>query len=352
MRLSDFDFSLPQDRIALRPVYPRDAAKLLHVGAAGDLSDRKIRDLPMLLRAGDVLVVNQSRVIPAALTAVRAARQPGGADIRIHINLVERCGDDIWHVYAKPGRRLVVGDVLRLSDDTTLQVRGKHGDGRVTVQFSVSGAALDEVLDRIGQMPLPPYIADRRPADLQDRVDYQTLYAADAGSVAAPTAGLHFTPELLQSIDAMGVERLAVTLHVGAGTFLPVKTVDIATHVMHSEWGCVTPEVADAIARAQREGRRVIAVGTTAARILEAAAQQTGNIRAFSGNTAIFITPGFDFKVVDVLMTNFHLPQSTLFMLVCAMAGIPAMQAAYAHAIAHDYRFYSYGDACFIERAQ
>jgi S-adenosylmethionine:tRNA ribosyltransferase-isomerase len=351
MLLSDFDFALPEDRIALRPVTPREAAKLLHVGPEGVLQDCHIADLPTLLRPGDVLVVNQSRVIPAALAAVRPARQPGGVDVAVHLNLVERLDDARWRAFAKPGRRLIVGDVLLVQGDITAEITDKAEDGRITLRFSVTGAVLDEALQRVGQMPLPPYIADRRPADAQDRVDYQTIYAADTGSVAAPTAGLHFTPELLAQLDAMGVTRLAVTLHVGAGTFLPVKVDDIATHQMHSEWGCVSADVAAAIRRAKAEGRRVVAVGTTAARILESAAQETGEIQAFSGDTAIFITPGFDFKVVDVLMTNFHLPKSTLFMLVSAFAGLDVMQRAYAHAIAARYRFYSYGDACLLERA-
>lgn len=351
MRLSDFDFILPEDRIALRPAMPREAAKLLCVDAAGGLQDRTIADLPNLLRAGDVLVVNQSRVIPAALAAVRPARDSRGSDVQVHLNLVERCGAACWAAFAKPGRRLAVGDVLVLADGTRVEITGKQPDGRIVLHFPVAGNALDDLLDRIGQMPLPPYIAERRAADAQDRIDYQTAYAVEAGSVAAPTAGLHFTPDLLARLDALGVERLAVTLHVGAGTFLPVKVDDIASHQMHSEWGCVSADAAAAIRRAKADGRRVIAVGTTAARILESAAQATGEIQAFSGDTAIFITPGFDFKVVDMLMTNFHLPKSTLFMLVSAFAGLDVMQRAYAHAIAARYRFYSYGDACLLERA-
>lgn len=350
MRVEDFDFHLPEDLIALRPASPRDAARLLHVDAAGGLRDRIVRDLPALLRAGDVLVVNHSRVIPAALKAIRRARSADTVDVAVHINLIGRQSPNSWQAFAKPGRRLAVGDDLIVADDLTATLTAKYDDGRVDLVFDQVGEELDMALERYGLMPLPPYIADRRAADAQDHADYQTAYAGPAGSVAAPTAGLHFTPELLARIDAMGVERLAVTLHVGAGTFLPVKVKNIADHKMHSEWGEVSADAASRIARARAEGRRVIAVGTTSARLLESAARETGIIAPFYDTTDIFITPGFEFKVVDVLMTNFHLPKSTLFMLVSAFAGLDVMQRAYAHAIERGYRFYSYGDGCWVEK--
>ncbi|MGE0533259.1 MAG: tRNA preQ1(34) S-adenosylmethionine ribosyltransferase-isomerase QueA [Hyphomonadaceae bacterium] len=349
MRVDLFDFSLPEVLIALKPARPRDSARLLHVPSKGPLADKRVSDAPELLRAGDLLVFNDTRVIPAALKAVRPGRDPKGPVVRVSLNLIERLGADRWRALAKPGKRLQIGDGLFFDEGLFASIEAKGDDGDIVLRFDRSGAALDDAIRTIGAPPLPPYIAGKRAPDAEDAADYQTMFANAEGAVAAPTAGLHFTPDLLARLDAAGVERTTLTLHVGAGTFLPVKAADTTRHVMHAEWRSIPEPAANAINRAKREGRRVIAVGTTALRSLESAAGEDGKVAALSGDTDIFITPGYRFKVVDALWTNFHLPRSTLFMLVSAFAGLDRMKAAYAHAIASGYRFYSYGDACLIE---
>ncbi|KAA5805005.1 tRNA preQ1(34) S-adenosylmethionine ribosyltransferase-isomerase QueA [Alkalicaulis satelles] len=354
MKLSDFDFHLPEDRIALRPARPRDSARLLHVRPGGALEDRGVLDLPDLLQPGDLMVFNDTRVLPAALTASRPAREHGGGGpARIEINLHHREGDDVWRAFVRPAKRLRTGDRLDFEGGFSAGVTHKGAGGEVSLKFDRSGAALDAVIEAAGAPPLPPYIASKRAADAADRSDYQTLYAAPdkTGSVAAPTAGLHFTERLFAALDTRGVRRTHVTLHVGAGTFLPVKTEDVAEHRMHGEWFEVSEEAAAAINAAKTDGARIIAVGTTALRTLESAAGPDGAVQAGSRETDIFITPGYRFRVVDGLMTNFHLPKSTLFMLVSALAGLDVMQIAYAHAIAQGYRFFSYGDSSLIWRA-
>ncbi len=350
MRVDLFDFDLPPERIALHPARPRDSARLLHVPAEGAFADRFVRDLPALLREGDLLVINDTRVIAAALAGVRPGRGDG-PDIAVEINLHKREGPDRWRAFARPGKRLRVGDDIRFGDDLGATVIAKSDAGDITLAFDRPGAALDAAIAAVGAMPLPPYILALRERETIDDEDYQTLFAARAGAVAAPTAGLHFTPDLLSRLDAIGVERATVTLHVGAGTFLPVKTDDTGDHVMHAEWREIGAAAAAAINRARREGRRVVAIGTTALRSVESAADAEGVVSAIAGDTNIFITPGYRFRVIDALWTNFHLPRSTLFMLVSAFAGLERMQAAYAHAIATGYRFYSYGDACLLEKA-
>jgi len=339
MRTDLFDFELPPERIAARPVSPRDAARMLHVTREG-WADRGVADLASLLRPGDVMVFNDTKVIPARLLGRRGV-------VAVELLLHRRIDAATWDVFAKPGKRLRPGQVMEFDGGLSAEVQSKSDDGLVRVTFNHGGAELLQKLHDVGHMPLPPYI--RRADDAKDRADYQTVYAAHDGSVAAPTAGLHFTPELLAAIDATGAKRLQVTLHVGAGTFLPVKVEDTEQHKMHAEWGEVTAEVADTLNTAKQNGGRIIAVGTTSLRLLESAAA-SGAIAPFSGETAIFITPGYRFKAVDVLMTNFHLPKSTLFMLVGAFVGLERMKSAYAHAIKSGYRFYSYGDASWLER--
>jgi len=357
MRLADFDFELPEARIALRPVSPRDAARLLVVGADGGLSDRHVRDLPGLLAPGDALVFNDTRVIPARL---RGLRHRGEAVTAVEATLHKRLSPSRWSAFAKPGRRLAVGDRIvfgEAADRACLlaaleaSVAEKDEGGEVTLAFDLAGPDLDFAIAASGATPLPPYIASRRAEDEQDLVDYQTIYAREDGSVAAPTAGLHFTPELMAALEARGVSRHFVTLHVGAGTFLPVKTEDVAEHRMHAEAGEVSAETAQALNAARVRGGRIVAVGTTALRLLESAADAAGVIQPFCGETAIFITPGYRFRTAAGLVTNFHLPRSTLFMLVSAFSGLEAMRAAYAHAIDAGYRFYSYGDASLLWRA-
>jgi S-adenosylmethionine:tRNA ribosyltransferase-isomerase len=346
VRVSEFDFSLPDDLIALRPVSPRDSARLLivHEGATA-FEEARVRDLPSLLTAGDLCVFNDTKVIPAQLFGVRPARG-ASAEAAIEVTLHKRQGADRWAAFAKPGRKLQVGDVVRFGAALAGTVEAKNDGGEVVLRFDRAGADLDRAIAEVGVTPLPPYIAGRRPADERDEADYQTIFAAREGAVAAPTAGLHFTPDLLAGLDARGVRRAGVTLHVGAGTFLPVKADDTGDHVMHAEWGEVSGATADAINAAARVG----CIGTTSLRIVESAAGDDGQVRAFAGDTRIFITPGYRFKAVDVLLTNFHLPRSTLFMLVSAFCGIETMRAAYAHAIAARFRFYSYGDACLLIR--
>lgn len=352
MRVDLFDFELPEELIALRPARPRDSARLLLVPAEGGFEERVVREAPGLFRPGDLLVFNDTRVIPAALTAVRPARDAQAPDVNVSLNLIERTGADRWRALAKPGKRLKLGDTLVFADALKAMIEAKDEDGGVELCFDRAGAALDEAVARIGAPPLPPYIAAKRAPDAEDKRDYQTVFAATDGAVAAPTAGLHFTDELLAALTEAGVESARVTLHVGAGTFLPVKAEDTEAHMMHSEWREISLATADAINRAKAENRRVIAIGTTALRSLESVADESGRVSAISGGTDIFITPGYRFRVVDGLWTNFHLPKSTLFMLVSAFAGLERMHAAYAHAIASGYRFYSYGDASLLWRAQ
>lgn len=349
MKLSDFDFDLPQERIATAPAQPRDRAKLLDM--SGDaIVDRHVGDLPGLLRAGDLLIVNNTSVIPARLVGKR-----GEAKVSVTLHKYE--GDAIWRVFAKPAKKCRPDDIIMFAPDFAAQVRGRGASGDVELAFidPASGDALDEArlnagLDRYGSMPLPPYIARPDGALDADRDDYQTMFASQRGAVAAPTAGLHFTDGLISALEAKGVEIAAVTLHVGAGTFLPVKVENIAAHKMHSEWGAIPADVAAKIIATKQAGGRIVAVGTTSLRILEASFAALGHIGAFAGETDIFITPGFKFNVVDMLMTNFHLPKSTLLMLVSAFAGHAPIMKAYAHAIASDYRFFSYGDACLLSR--
>jgi S-adenosylmethionine:tRNA ribosyltransferase-isomerase len=341
MRTEDFDFDLPPERIADRPISPRDAARLLLVRQT-ELEDRIFRELPELLAPGDLLVVNDTRVIPARLEGKR-----GQAHIEATLHKAE--GLDVWRAFARPAKRLKPGDVIEIAEDFRAQVLARGEAGEVTLKFSVAGADLIAALERHGQMPLPPYI--RRPEGplATDREDYQTIFARTEGAVAAPTASLHFTPGLLDSLSRRDVEIVRLTLHVGAGTFLPVKVDNIEEHRMHSEWGEILPAAAETVNRAKARGGRIVAAGTTSLRLLESAATPDGRLRPFTGDTSIFITPGYRFKLVDRLITNFHLPRSTLFMLVSAFSGLERMKSAYAHAIAAGYRFYSYGDACFLE---
>ncbi|MBI1199509.1 MAG: tRNA preQ1(34) S-adenosylmethionine ribosyltransferase-isomerase QueA [Phenylobacterium sp.] len=358
MTLDDFDFHLPDDRIALRPAEPRDAARLLVVAPEGPLRDLTVRDLPGELRAGDVLVVNDTRVIPARLKGVRIR---GESRVAVEATLHRQTAGHVWTAFMRPGKRLAVGDRIAFgaaedracalaSLDATVRDKGEGGE--VTLAFDLSGPDLMAAIAERGMMPLPPYIAAKRPEDARDRADYQTIYAAEDGSVAAPTAGLHFTPELMDRLAAMGVGVERVTLHVGAGTFLPVKVERIAEHRMHAEWGEVAVGVAERLNAARAAGGRIVCVGTTSLRLLESAAGEDGLIRPFADETAIFITPGYRFRAVDGLMTNFHLPKSTLFMLVAAFSGLERMHAAYAHAVEAGYRFYSYGDAGLLWRAR
>jgi S-adenosylmethionine:tRNA ribosyltransferase-isomerase len=347
MNLSDFDFDLPDEAIALRPADPRDSARLLVVSEGG-FHDLRVRDLPQQLRAGDVLVFNDTRVIPARLSGTRTR---DGSVVRVEATLHRRRSPDCWAAFMRPGKRLRLGDRVVFADGFEAEVAAKADDGEIDLAFDLSGAALDAAIVAHGEMPLPPYIAAKRPEDARDRADYQTVYAREDGSVAAPTAGLHFTESLLQALRDKGVGCAFVTLHVGAGTFLPVKTDVVSEHRMHSEYGEVSAEVADRLNAARAAGGRIVCVGTTSARLLESAADPDGRIRPFADETAIFITPGYSFRATDGLMTNFHLPKSTLFMLVSAFAGQARMRAAYAHAIAGGYRFYSYGDGSLLWRA-
>jgi S-adenosylmethionine:tRNA ribosyltransferase-isomerase len=358
MRVDLFDFELPPDRIALAPASPRESARMLAMDGAGALSDRRIGDLPDFIRAGDALVVNDTRVIAARLAGVRTR---GDSVAQIEATLVKRVDESSWRAFVRPAKKLNVGERIRFgesSEDTACllgaldaEVAEKGEGGEVLLRFAFHGAVLDEAIERLGQMPLPPYIAARRAPHAGDRSDYQTLFANEPGAVAAPTAGLHFTPELLARVQAAGATLHKVTLHVGAGTFLPVKVEDTVDHVMHAEWGRVDGATATALNAARAAGGRVIAVGTTSLRLLESAADEGGVLKPFADETSIFITPGYRFRAVDLLLTNFHLPRSTLFMLASAFAGTENMKRAYAHAIETGYRFYSYGDACLLARA-
>ncbi len=348
MRVDEFDFDLPQDRIALRPATPRDSARLLTVRPhdAKPFQDTNVGDLPELLRAGDCLVFNDTRVLPAQLQGERIGA--AGAKARIGITLHKRLGAAQWQVFARPARRLAVGDQIVFGPLFSARVLEKAEGGAVGLEFVCDGRSFEACLAEHGVMPLPPYIASRRAVDARDLGDYQTVYAERLGAVAAPTAGLHFTEALLQRLKAKVIGRAFLTLHVGAGTFLPVKAEAITDHHMHSEWGEISADVAARLNQVRTSGGRIIAVGTTALRLLESAAEDDGTIRSFSGETDIFITPGYRFKAVDLLMTNFHLPRSTLFMLVSAFSGLDMMKRAYTHAIAEGYRFYSYGDASLL----
>ncbi|MAN76950.1 tRNA preQ1(34) S-adenosylmethionine ribosyltransferase-isomerase QueA [Pelagibacterium flavum] len=355
MKVDLFDFDLPEDRIALHPVSPRDSAKMLVVAEDGGLTDHVVTDLETILRAGDVLVVNDTRVIPADL---RGTRHRGEFAASVSFNLHKRVDGSTWLAFARPAKRLKIGDrvvfgatsEVCMLDELAATVKAVE-DGQVTLGFDFSDAVLDEAIKARGAMPLPPYIGAKRDIEERDKTDYQTVYAEHDGAVAAPTAGLHFTPELLERLENKGVAIEHVTLHVGAGTFLPMKADDTEDHVMHAEWGVVAPETVERIHAAKAAGGRIVAVGTTSLRLLESAARKTGALEPFADETDIFITPGFGFRVVDVLMTNFHLPRSTLFMLVSAFSGLETMHKAYKHAIDHHYRFYSYGDSSLLFRA-
>ncbi|AVM75867.1 tRNA preQ1(34) S-adenosylmethionine ribosyltransferase-isomerase QueA [Magnetospirillum gryphiswaldense] len=341
MDVNLFDFDLPRTLIAERPVSPRDAARLLHVQAGG-LTDGVVGDLPRWLRPGDLLISNDTRVIPARLFGRKGE---GGIELTLH----ERTSLDEWKAFARPAKKLRPGDEVRFADDFSATVAAKGEAGEVLMRFDRGGDDLMLALDAYGRLPLPPYIR-KGEADERDRADYQTVFAREKGAVAAPTAGLHFTDALLTALESAGVTRTTITLHVGAGTFLPVKVDDTKDHRMHAERGVVTAEVADLVNRTKAAGGRVVAVGTTSLRLLESAADDDGVLHPFDGPTDIFITPGYRFRLVDVLMTNFHLPKSTLFMLVSAFAGLDRMHQAYAYAMNRGYRFYSYGDACLLER--
>jgi S-adenosylmethionine:tRNA ribosyltransferase-isomerase len=340
MRVDLFDFELPPERIALRPARPRDAARMLVVEGDKLFADRTVRDLPHLLRRGDVLVFNDTRVIPAQLEGRRG-------EAKIGATLHKRIDLRRWQAFVRNAKRLKPGDRIDFAQGVTATAEERHADGSFTLAFG-GEEPVEVLLERAGTMPLPPYIAGKRATDEQDREDYQTLFAREDGAVAAPTAALHFTPGLLAALDEAGIGRETLTLHVGAGTFLPVKADDTADHRMHSEWGKIDAATADRLNAARATGGRLIAVGTTSLRLLESAADEDGTIRPFEGDTAIFITPGYRFRAIDGLMTNFHLPKSTLFMLVSALMGLERMRAAYAHAIAQEYRFYSYGDSSLL----
>jgi S-adenosylmethionine:tRNA ribosyltransferase-isomerase len=351
MKRADFEFQLPEELIALRPTPEREGARLLVVHPDGRLEHRQFRDLVDYLNPQDILVVNDSRVLPAQLLGTRLPRQEGGPSARIALTLHTRSGPDRYRAFARPARRLQAGDRLVLGEGLTASVE-ERADAEIALKFDLAGAALDRRLEREGHMPLPPYIASRRPPDVQDRTDYQTVYADRSGSVAAPTAGLHFSEALLARLAEKGVGRADITLHVGPGTFLPVTADDPAQHKMHPEWAEITEPAATRINQARKAGGRIAAVGTTALRTLESAVEPDGAVHAFEGETDIFITPGHVFRSAELLVTNFHLPGSTLFMLVCAFSGTAVMQRAYAEAIAAGYRFYSYGDACLLLRAR
>jgi len=359
MRVDDFDYHLPEELIALRPAVPRDAARLLVVapGAKPPFADRTMLDLAGLLQPGDALVFNDTKVIPAEL---RGVRERDGVTAQISVTLIERLDEHRWQALARPAKRLKVGDRVQFGATSNVclvgslaaTVEGRGEEGEVTLAFEVSGAALDEAVAAQGAMPLPPYIASRRPSDERDRTDYQTCFAREEGAVAAPTAGLHFTERLMKAIAERDVSEHFVTLHVGPGTFLPVRSADTAGHVMHAETGTITQETADALNEVKQRRGAIVAVGSTSLRLLESAADKEGRLAPFFGATNLFITPGYRFRYVDRLLTNFHLPRSTLFMLAASFSGLDLMQRAYAHAVVQRYRFYSYGDACLLSPAR
>jgi len=356
MRTDLFDFELPAASIALRPASPRDSAKMLVVQGDGVLRDAVVADLPNWLEPGDQLVVNDTRVIAAQLKGRRIGRD---TEPKIEATLIKRLDGSRWQALVKPAKKLSPGDVVRFGNESRVcllghldaEVEHKGDDGEITLSFPFHGPALDSAIADLGSPPLPPYIASKRAPDERDAADYQTMFAANEGAVAAPTAGLHFTSALEGALRRHGIGIHLVTLHIGAGTFLPVKAQDTAGHRMHAEWGSISRHTADALNAARTKGGRIVAVGTTSLRLLESAAAEDGTIAPFTGETAIFITPGYRFRAVDILLTNFHLPRSTLFMLVSAFSGLDSMKRAYAHAIASGYRFYSYGDACLLFRA-
>jgi S-adenosylmethionine:tRNA ribosyltransferase-isomerase len=340
MRVDLFDFELPPERIALRPARPRDTARMLVVAGEEPFADLTVLDLPSQLRAGDVLVFNDTRVIPAQLEGRRG-------EARIGATLHKRIDLRRWQAFIRNAKRLRAGDLIDFPAGVVAKAETRHEDGSWTLAFA-GEEPVEVLLERAGQMPLPPYIAGKRPTDAQDQADYQTMFAARDGAVAAPTAALHFTPAIMAALTAAGIGHETLTLHVGAGTFLPVKADDTIDHRMHAEWGRIDEKTAQRLNTVRSSGGRVIAVGTTSLRLLESAADDSGTIQPFEGDTAIFITPGYRFKAIDGLLTNFHLPKSTLFMLVSALMGVERMQATYAHAIAAEYRFYSYGDASLL----
>jgi len=355
MRTDLFNFELPADSIALRPVSPRDSARMLIVQPNAVLHDRRVAELPLLLDPGDQVVVNDTKVISAQLKGRRIGRD---TEPKIEATLIKRLDGSRWQALVRPAKKLSRGDVVRFGNEGKVcllghldaQVEHKGDDGEVTLSFSFHGPALEQAISDLGSPPLPPYIASRRAPDERDASDYQTMFATSEGAVAAPTAGLHFTPELEAALRQRGIGMHRITLHVGAGTFLPVKADDTSAHKMHSEWGDISRHTAEALNTARAKGGRIVAVGTTSLRLLESAAAEDGTIASFNGDTAIFITPGYRFRAVDILLTNFHLPRSTLFMLVSAFSGLETMKRAYAHAIKSGYRFYSYGDACLLFR--
>ncbi|MEG9862294.1 MAG: tRNA preQ1(34) S-adenosylmethionine ribosyltransferase-isomerase QueA [Parvularculales bacterium] len=341
-----FDFDLPKEAVALRPAIPRDAARLLVAGSDGESPiDSTIRDLPDFLNAGDVLVVNNTRVLPVQL---KTTRWRYGVSASVNLTLYERIDDAGWRAFAKPARRLSIGDNLEFSDRLTAQVLSCRKGGEVVLEFNIAGDALDDALGDCGAMPLPPYITARRASDERDFQDYQTLFAEEPGAVAAPTAGLHFTPSLVKRLETKNIKIHSLTLHVGPGTFRPVAVSNLNDHKMHGEWGSLSEETATAITRARARGGRVVAVGTTSFRLLESAALENGDLRPFEGWTSLFVKPGYRTRVVDSLLTNFHMPRSTLFVLVSAFAGCSRMKRLYEHAVKSGYRFYSYGDACLL----
>jgi S-adenosylmethionine:tRNA ribosyltransferase-isomerase len=348
MRVSEFDFDLPESLIALRPANPRDSARMLVVREDGSLEHSFVRELPDFLRKGDTLVLNDTKVIPARLFGRRIGR--GATEPRIEILLHKRTAADAFLAFARPARKLGVGDRLHLGLSLDAEILERRDGGEIMLRFLTSGGDLDDAIAAEGETPLPPYIAGRRRADARDITDYQTVFAREEGSVAAPTAGLHFTPQLFARLAERGISREMVTLHVGAGTFLPVSAEDTSRHRMHPEHATLDAETAARLNRTRDSGGRIAAVGTTSLRTLEGAADDEGRLGAFDGDTSLFITPGYRFKAVDILLTNFHLPRSTLFMLVSAFAGLDVMRRAYAEAIARSYRFYSYGDACLLFR--
>lgn len=345
MRLADFDYDLPRELIADRPAEPRDSARLLYIPAAGGLADRQIADLPDLLRPDDLLVFNDTKVIPARLVGRRG-------QATVEVTLTGDGGGGRWQAYAKGARRLHPGERIDFAEGFAAEIVAKSPEGDVTLRFNMPPAELRAALDRHGAMPLPPYIKRPRGGVPSDRGDYQTMFARTEGAVAAPTAGLHFTPPLIERLAARGIGWATVTLHVGPGTFLPVKVGDPRDHPMHAEWGTVPADVAARIAETRARGGRIVAVGTTSLRLLESAAAETGTVVPFLGDTRLFILPGYRFRAIDMLLTNFHLPRSTLVMLVAALAGLDRIKSAYAHAVAARYRFFSYGDACLIEPSE